>query len=103
MRFVGQAEVYAALAASPADGDALRAWTSEVKHRIWTSAGELAADFQNVDVSGLPVVVFYVAPTALRIETLINFRLGVVLVTAIQRPAVTLNRFSQTLGARHDH
>jgi len=83
MRFVGQTEVAGFLAQSPEHGDTVRAWLAEMKHGRWVSAAALAADFQNVDTSELPSVVFYLAPAALRIETIIDFGMGIVLLVAI--------------------
>jgi mRNA-degrading endonuclease HigB of HigAB toxin-antitoxin module len=93
MRFVGQTEIFAFLAAWPVHGDTVRAWAGEIKRCRWMSAAELAADFQNVDISGVPVVVFYLRPASLRIDTLIDFRLGIVLVTGVQPPAAMPDRF----------
>jgi mRNA-degrading endonuclease HigB of HigAB toxin-antitoxin module len=103
MRFVGQTEIFAFLATWPGHGDAVRAWAAEIKHRSWKLAAELTADFQNVDISRVPIVVFYLAPAALRIETLIDFRLGVVLVTDVQTPAAMPDRFLQSWDTHRDH
>lgn len=64
---------------------------------------ELAADFQDIDSSRIPVVIFYLAPTGLRVETLIDFRLGIVLLTGFQRPAVMTARAPKIWNARHDN
>jgi mRNA-degrading endonuclease HigB of HigAB toxin-antitoxin module len=103
MRFVGQTEIAAFLAECPDQRDGLQAWLAEMKHRSWGSADALAADFLNVDASALPAVIFHLKPTALRIETLIDFRNGVVLLTAIQRPAITSSHSRQTWNAHRDH
>ncbi len=63
MRFVGQTEVAAFLASSPAYDNTVRAWVAEMKSGQWHSATALAADFHNVDVSALPWVVFYLLPS----------------------------------------
>lgn len=102
MKLLGQTEVCAFMGECPGHGDTLMAWSSELKHRRWKSAAELAADFGRIDVSGVPVVVFHLAPEWLRVETIINFRLGIILVTGLQLPAGTAQVF-QTQGARHDH
>jgi mRNA-degrading endonuclease HigB of HigAB toxin-antitoxin module len=83
MRFVGQTEVAAFLAGSPAYDNTIKAWVAEMKSGQWGSAAALAADFQNVDLSALPWVAFYLLPSALRIRTLIDFRIGVVMLLAI--------------------
>jgi mRNA-degrading endonuclease HigB of HigAB toxin-antitoxin module len=103
MRFVGQTEICALLAAWPEHGDALRAWASEIKYRWWKSAEDLVADFRDVDASRNPVVVFYLVPVGLRIETLINFRLGIVLVTDFRPHALMSARSLETWDARRDH
>jgi mRNA-degrading endonuclease HigB of HigAB toxin-antitoxin module len=87
MRFVGQTEVAAFLAGSPAYDNTVKAWVAEMKSGQWNSAGALAADFQHVDISALPWVVFYLLPSALRIRTLIDFRIGVVMLLAIDLSA----------------
>jgi mRNA-degrading endonuclease HigB of HigAB toxin-antitoxin module len=99
MRFVGQTEIAAFLAECPDRSEGLRAWLAEMKHRNWDSADALVADFVNVDASSLPAVIFYLKPTALRIETLIDFRNGVVLLTAIQTSGHSL----QAWNAHRDH
>jgi hypothetical protein len=73
-----------------------------MKHRMWGSADALAADFLNVDASGLPTVIFYLE-ASLRIETLIDFRNSVVLLTAIQRCPMAPGRSRQTWNAHRDH
>lgn len=87
MRFVGQTEVAAFLAASPAYDDSVKAWVAEMKSGQWGSAAALAADFQHVDMSALPWVAFDLLPSALRIRTLINFRIGIVMLLAIELSA----------------
>ncbi|SRR6266436_183421 len=87
MRFVGQTEVAAFLAGSPAYDNTVKAWVAEMRSGQWASATALAADFQNVDVSALPWVVFYLLPSALRIRTLVDFRIGVVMLLAIDLSA----------------
>jgi hypothetical protein len=87
MRFVGQTEVAAFLAGSPAYDSTVKAWVAEMRSGQWASATALAADFQNVDVSALPWVVFYLLPSALRIRTLVDFRIGVVMLLAIDLSA----------------
>lgn len=103
MRFVGQTEIAAFLAEYPDRSEGLRAWLAEVKYRSWGSADALAADFLNADASGLPTVIFYLDSRSLQIETLIDFRNGVVLLTAIQRPAMTSAYSRQTRKAHRDH
>jgi mRNA-degrading endonuclease HigB of HigAB toxin-antitoxin module len=87
MRFVGQTEVAGFLGGSPAYDNTIKAWVAEMRSGQWESATALAADFQNIDVSALPWVVFYPLPSALRIRTLIDFRIGVVMLLAIDLSA----------------
>jgi mRNA-degrading endonuclease HigB of HigAB toxin-antitoxin module len=87
MRFVGQTEVAEFLAGSPVYDNTVKAWVAEMRSGQWRSATALAADFQNVDVSALPWVVFYLLPSALRMRTLIDFRIGVVMLLAIDLSA----------------
>lgn len=103
MKFVGQTEVAAFLAVSPGYEDAVRAWLAEMKYGQWLSAAALTADFQNVDTSELPSVVFYLAPAALRIETIIDFRVGIVLLVAISPLAAVQGSPQYSWNARRDH
>jgi mRNA-degrading endonuclease HigB of HigAB toxin-antitoxin module len=103
MRFLGQTEIGAFLAAWPAYNDTVRAWLTEVKQRRWSSPAELAGDFREVDASSPPLVIFCLAPFAIRIETLIHFRLGIVLLTRIEPPAVGYGEHHQSGDARRDH
>jgi mRNA-degrading endonuclease HigB of HigAB toxin-antitoxin module len=103
MRFVGQTEIAGFLAQSPGYRDTIRAWLAEMKHGRWASAAALAADFQNVDTSELPSVVFYLAPAALRIETIIDFRIGIVLLMAIAPFAAMQGNPQHSWNAQRDH
>jgi hypothetical protein len=102
MRVVGLTEIAAFLSECPDQSDGLRAWLAEMKYRSWGSADALVADFLNVDASSLPAVIFYLEPIALRIETLIDFRNGVVLLIAIQRSAVRSSHSRQTWNVHRD-
>lgn len=88
MRFVGHNEIAAFLARWPGYGPPVRAWVFEVKHRHWDSAAALEADFGHVDISALPIVIFHLQPITLRINTVIDFRRGIVLLTAIKQIAL---------------
>jgi hypothetical protein len=84
VRFVGQTEIASFLLEWPEYAEPLQAWLTEMKHRRWPSADALAVDFPNVDASRAPVLVFYLLPAGIRIETLVDFRNGIVLLTVIQ-------------------
>jgi hypothetical protein len=103
MRFVGQTEVAGFLAQSPRYVDTVRAWLAEMKNGRWTSATALAADFHNVDTSELPSVVFYLAPAFLRIETIIDFRMGIVLLVAIAPFAAMQGNPQHSWNAHRDN
>lgn len=103
MRFVGLTEIAAFIAQCPGDAETVRAWMMEIKHRTWASAGALALDFPNADASHLPVVVFYLGFRSVRIETLIDFRNGIVLLTEVHRLAMMPGRSPQNWAANHDH
>jgi mRNA-degrading endonuclease HigB of HigAB toxin-antitoxin module len=103
VRFIGQTEVSAFVAAWPAYADTVRAWLTEIKYRHWLLPAEMAEDFREVDVSNPPLIVFYLAPVAVRIETLINFRLGIVLLTRIDPPAVGYGELRPSWNIRRDH
>lgn len=103
MKFAGQTEIAAYLAEWPEHGEELRAWLSEMKRRLWSSPVDLVRDFRNVDASRSPVVTFYLAPAGPRVETLINFRLGVVLLTRIEPRTTTFSRTTQIWNLSRDH
>lgn len=98
MRFAGQSEITAFLVQYPDQAGWLRAWLAEMKYRNWTNPGAIVADFPSVDVSRLPVAIFRLDPAGLRIETLIDFQNGIVLVTAIQRLTLIPERIQQIPG-----
>jgi mRNA-degrading endonuclease HigB of HigAB toxin-antitoxin module len=66
----------------------LRAWMCEIRHCAWANELELIAAFPSVDLSNVPAVIFVLASAAIRIETLIDFRLGIVLLTHISEVKV---------------
>jgi mRNA-degrading endonuclease HigB of HigAB toxin-antitoxin module len=71
------------------EGDALRAWLYELEHCEWTHPARLSAAFQRVDLSAPPSAIFHLASAPLRIETLIDFRTRIVLVTRIADSEIT--------------
>ena len=68
------------LSCGSTDADALRAWVYELAHRDFESAAGLAAAFRQVDLSALSIAIFRLSSAPVRIDTLIDFRTGVVLV-----------------------
>jgi mRNA-degrading endonuclease HigB of HigAB toxin-antitoxin module len=103
MRFVGQTEVAGFLAQSPRYGDTIRAWVAEMKNGKWDSAAALATDFKDLDTSELPSVVFYLTQGTLRIETIIDFRMGIVLMVAITPFTTMQGNAQRDRNARRDH
>ena len=63
-------------------GEALKAFTAEMVNRTWRDAASMARDYPSVSVTGLPKVVFTLAPCLLVVECLIDFRSGTVLIDA---------------------
>jgi mRNA-degrading endonuclease HigB of HigAB toxin-antitoxin module len=84
MKFLGRTEVVVFLHEHPGQAETLRAWLGEIRHRDWHSREALAADFQSVDATRPPVAVFRLGRPALLIETLVDFRNGIVLLTGIR-------------------
>ena len=84
MKFLGQAEAAAFLREHPKKAETLRAWLGEIQYRNWHSPEALSADFQNVDTTRPPLAVFRLGRAALEIETLVDFRNGIVLLTGIR-------------------
>jgi hypothetical protein len=83
VRLVGQAHLEEAIRSRPESAGALRAWRSEICHRPWETAEALASSFRGADVSDLPVATFYVGSPPLQIDTLLDIRAGVLLVTDV--------------------
>jgi hypothetical protein len=71
--------------------ETIRAWAYEIRYRAWANELELIAAFPSVDVSNVPAVIFVLANAAIRIETLIDFRLGIVLLTHISESQAATN------------
>ena len=90
MRFVGLTEVASFVLQCPDQSEVVRAWLTEMRHRTWVTAASLLSDFPNADASRPPDVVFHLAAGSVRIETIIDFRTGVVLLTRIHHPTMTL-------------
>lgn len=89
MRFLGKVEVAAFLTIQPAYAEGVRAWLNEISRRNWPSAEALSTDFLHADISAPPVIVFHLAAGAVCIETLVDFRNGIVLLTAIRERVPT--------------
>ncbi len=102
MRFVGQSEILGFLRDHPAEAERVQAWVAEIRHRNWQSPGELAAAFQDVDASRLPLTVFRFRRPPLHIETLIDFRANVLVLLAIKQPQLPLATLSHG-NDRRDH
>jgi mRNA-degrading endonuclease HigB of HigAB toxin-antitoxin module len=94
MRFVGLTEVASFVASLPDEGAIMRAWLTEIRFRSWDTAGSLLADYPNADISRPPHVVFYLGDNGLRIETIIQFRAGIVFLTQIHHPALAVSYLS---------
>jgi len=84
MMFLGRIELEAFLREHPGQAETLRAWLGEIQHRDWLSREALAADFRSVDANCPPLAVFRLGRPALVIETLVDFRNGIVLLTGIR-------------------
>lgn len=84
MKLLGQAEAAAFLRGNPACADKLQAWLSEIRFRRWPNRAALAADFRSADTSASPRVVFQLGKPAIVIDTLVDFRTEVILLTDIR-------------------
>lgn len=62
------------------EAEVLRAWVYELKNWKKMEPERLLSAFPKVDMSSSPKVIFYLSAAPLTIETLIDFRTGVVLV-----------------------
>jgi mRNA-degrading endonuclease HigB of HigAB toxin-antitoxin module len=84
MKFLGRIELVAFLREHPEQAETLQAWLSEIQYRDWRTRDALTADFQSVDAARTPLAVFRLGRPALVIETLVDFRNGIVLLTGIR-------------------
>ena len=91
MKFLGCIDLVVFLREHPRQAETLRAWLGEIQHRDWHSREALATDFQSFDATRPPLAVFRLGRPALLIETLVDFRNGIVLLTGI-RMATELER-----------
>ena len=71
--FAGLYEIEVFVTERPDQADVVRAWLTEMKHRTWTTAAALAADFPHADTARPPDVVFCIGPEPLRVERLSIF------------------------------
>lgn len=84
MRLVGQTELAEFLRENVHGRDLIQAWLAEMRHGNWKDAVALKGDFRNVDISALPAVIFQIPGAGAQIETLINFRLGLIALVSVQ-------------------
>ena len=84
MKFLGRSEVASFLRVYPGQAETLQAWLAEIRHRNWPSPEAFSKDFPQVDTRSLPFAVFRLGRPALKIETLVDFRNGIVLLTEIR-------------------
>ena len=84
MKILGQTEVASFSRKYPGHAERLRAWLAEMQHRDWGGPDSLSADFKNVDTTNLPLAVFRFGEPTLVIETLVDFRHRIVLLTGIR-------------------
>lgn len=80
MRILGQLEVADFVRAHPSETQVISAWLSEMRHRRWVSPQALIADFRYAHANPPPHAVFRLGPTPVFVETVIDYRNGVVLV-----------------------
>jgi mRNA-degrading endonuclease HigB of HigAB toxin-antitoxin module len=104
MKFLGRTEISAFIAQYPSCAEDLRVWLVELVNATWSSADALLSDCPRADASRLPTLIFYLGPKRLRIETLVDFRNGIVLLTDIGRPAATMpDHIQENWAAHRDH
>jgi len=83
MRVLGQLEVAEFVRGHPEEADLLRAWLSEVRHHRWANSQALKADFRSVEANQPTRAVFRLGPKPIVVETIIDFRNGVVLLVTL--------------------
>ena len=84
MKLLGQTEAASFSRKHPGQAERLRAWLAEIQHRDWDSPEDLSADFKNIDATTPPVAVFRFGQPTLVIETLVDFRNRIVLLTKVR-------------------
>jgi hypothetical protein len=97
MRFVGLAEIEAFIRDHPPDAEMVRAWVFEMKSRRWDRPEAVIRDHRGANTSRSPTVTFSLASAPVQIETLIDFRNSIVVLTNIQR----VNREPDQLSVQH--
>jgi mRNA-degrading endonuclease HigB of HigAB toxin-antitoxin module len=89
MRFVGLTDLRDFLTVEPRHTETLVTWLFEIRHRTWKSIEALEADFPNLENSHGRLVIFNLVSANIQIETLIDFRNQIVLLTAIRSPSAS--------------
>jgi mRNA-degrading endonuclease HigB of HigAB toxin-antitoxin module len=87
VKVLGQTEAATFLREHPEQAEKLRALLAEMRSRDWTTPEALTADFRSVDTTCLPLAVFRIGKPALVVETLVDFRNGIVLLTDLRTTA----------------
>jgi mRNA-degrading endonuclease HigB of HigAB toxin-antitoxin module len=83
VRLVGTDKLAEFLAYSDSEeGEAVRALIHELRDRNWKDGEEMVEAFRNADASSLPTIVFRMQGGVVR--ALVDFRIGVVLVTGAE-------------------
>ena len=98
MKFLGLVEVADFARRHPGEAETLWAWVAEIRNHSWESVGDLSASFRSVDIAKLPEVIFRLGDTPLKINTLINLRKGILLLTSIDLPAIALRSITLHQG-----
>ncbi|MFN4281417.1 MAG: hypothetical protein ACK4NA_02115 [Alphaproteobacteria bacterium] len=91
MNFLGEMELHGFIRSHPRTGEMLRAWAAEMRCRTWESTHALLRDFKYADVRSPPIVVFSFPNPAIDVETLMDFRRGIVLLTEIRVADLTVS------------
>lgn len=101
MKFLGRTEIATFVTQYPSCAEDLRVWLAEVENVTWANAGALLEDYPRADVSRLPTVIFYLGVRRLRVESLVEFRIGVVLLRNIAPPATAVSDHIQEDGTAY--
>jgi hypothetical protein len=92
MKLLGQLEVAEFVRMHSGEMEVLSAWVSEIRHRRWNDSLSLITDFQSADADQPPRAVFKLGPTPVFVETVIDYRTSVVLVTRLSFSDLTIGR-----------
>lgn len=83
MRLLGYLEVADFVRRHPGETEVLGAWLNEVRHKRWADRKAVEAEFRMAEGSWPGHAVFRIGPTPVFVDSVIDYRNGVLLVTQL--------------------